>query len=211
MDLTRYGHAGADGTLRHRLEMTGRSDRRDEGARPPGSRRAVLAYVAAWVAGAAVFTALVLAVLDGDDEVSLPPVRATQLPDAARDAGCELRRAQSGDRLNPPVDGPAAPTPAAPGFYEDPPQPSALVAALRDGVIVIQFREGLEGGRVDVLRALQEAAPAGTIVAPNESGMPFEVAVTAYRRLLGCRRFSDASLDAVRLFSGRFVGSGPDA
>lgn len=172
----------------------------------------MLAYVGAWVAGAAVFTALVLAVLDGDDgEVSLPPVRETQLPDAARDAGCELRRAQPGDRLNPPVDGPAAPTPAAPGFYEDPPQPSALVAALRDGVIVIQFREGLEGGSVDVLRALQEAVPAGTIVVPNESGMPFEVAVTAYRRLLGCRRFSDASLDAVRLFSGRFVGSGPDA
>jgi hypothetical protein len=34
--------------------------------------------------------------------------------------------------------------------------------------------------------------------------------VTAYRRLLGCRELSQPSIDAIQLFRGRFVGSGPD-
>jgi hypothetical protein len=41
--------------------------------------------------------------------------------------------------------------------------------------------------------------------------MPFAVAVTAYRRLLGCRDLNQSSVDAIQLFRGRFVGSGPDA
>jgi hypothetical protein len=39
--------------------------------------------------------------------------------------------------------------------------------------------------------------------------MPLELAVTAYLRLLGCRRAIDASIQAFLLFRGRFLGSGP--
>ena len=52
--------------------------------------------------------------------------------------------------------------------------------------------------------------PEGTIVAPNDTGMRFELAVVAYRRLLGCPRFTAQALDAVQLFRGRYLGSGPD-
>ena len=40
--------------------------------------------------------------------------------------------------------------------------------------------------------------------------MRYEVAVAAYRRLLGCTRFTDAAIDAIRLFRGRYIGIGPD-
>ena len=34
--------------------------------------------------------------------------------------------------------------------------------------------------------------------------------VTAWRRLLGCSRFGGGTIDAIRLFRGRFIGTGPD-
>ena len=55
---------------------------------------------------------------------------------------------------------------------------------MREGVVVMQFRD-LSASDLELLRSLQEAVPDGTIVAPNDTGMPFVVAVTAYRRLLG--------------------------
>jgi hypothetical protein len=175
------------------------------------SRLATLAYVAAWLVAATAIVGVLLAVLDTDEPkvVSLPPVQETELADAARRAGCELRRARSGERLNPPVVGGSGATPARAGFYEESLDPVSLLAALRDGVIVIQFRD-LESGDIDLLHSFQEAVPDGTIVVPNDTGMPFAVAVTAYRRLLGCRDLNQSSVDAIQLFRGRFVGSGPD-
>jgi Protein of unknown function (DUF3105) len=190
--------------------MDGSDRRSDDGGRN-GSRVATLAYAAAWLVAATVIVGVLLAVLDtGEpDDVSLPPVHETELARAADRAGCELRRAGSHERLNPPVTGGLGALPARPGFYDESPSASSLLAALRNGVVVIQFRE-LDDSGIDLLRSFQEAVPGGTIVAPNETGMPFVVAVTAYRRLLGCRELNAASVDAIQLFRGRFVGSGPD-
>jgi hypothetical protein len=177
----------------------------------PGTRIATLAYVSAWLVAAAVVIGIVLAMFEGEPtgEISLPPVHDTELDQAAREAGCELHRVRGGERLNPAVVGGFGAMPARPGVYEKSPGAPALLAALRDGVIVIQFR-GLDSEDVELLRAIQEAVPDGTIVAPNETAMPFAVAVTAYRRLLGCPDLSEQSIDALQLFRGRFVGTGPD-
>ena len=78
-------------------------------------------------------------------------------------------------------------------------------------MIVIHVRGDLDEGRLEDLRAVQAAAPNGTIVTPNETGMRYQIGVTAYRRLLGCERLSEASIDALLLFRGRYLGSGPDA
>ena len=179
----------------------------------PRARIAVIAYAVAWLAAAAVAVGIVFAIFGGDDAdvVSVPPLRETELPQAAGQGHCELRSAAAGERFNPPVDGPAGVAPARPGFYDEPVASAALIAAVRHGIIVIQFRAGLEGDRVDALKQLQEAVPEGTIVAPNDTGMRFELAVTAYRQLLGCPRFTDQALDAVQLFRGRFLGSGPES
>ena len=175
------------------------------------SRMATFVYVARWLIGAAILAGVAIVLLDDGDgeEVSLPPIRETQLVDAARRADCEFRRAARGDRLDPAVDGPAGSAAAPAGFYDEAPDSGSLVAALRRGVVVIHFRSDLDGERVDELRRIQEAAPNGTIVTPNSS-MSFEVAATAFRRLLGCPRASDKSMEAALLFRGRFLGAGPE-
>ena len=176
-----------------------------------GSRLATIAYAAAWLVAATVIVGILLAVLDSGEpnEVSLPPVRETELDTAASHAGCELQRASVGERLNPPVLGGAGTVPARPGFYDESLDGESLLAAMRDGVIVIHFRD-LAPSDLDLLREFQEAVPDGTIVVRNDTRMPFVVAVTAYRRLLGCRTLSQSSVDAIQLFRGRFLGSGPD-
>lgn len=186
------------------------SDRRGAHGGRSGSRIATLAYAAGWLVATAVVVGVLLAVLDsgGPEEVSLPPVRETELDRAAARAGCQLRHAE-GEHLNPPVEGGVGASPAQPGFYEESPDVESLVAAMRDGVIVIHFRD-LASSEVELLRSLQEAVPDGTIVVRNDTAMPFVVAVTAYGRLLGCRTLDEVSLDAIQLFRGRFVGSGPD-
>ncbi len=165
-----------------------------------------------WLAAGAVVAVLAILALGGGEPktVAVPPVEETRLDHAALAAGCELKRASPREQLNPAVTGPAAAPSAHAGFYDEAPDPASLVSALRKGVIVIQFRD-LDGDRMDELRDLQEALPEGTIVAPNSTGMPYRVAVTAYRHLLGCGRISDEAIEAVQLFRGRYLGSGPDA
>ncbi|HEX6027075.1 MAG TPA: DUF3105 domain-containing protein [Solirubrobacter sp.] len=177
------------------------------------SRSAVVAYAAGWLLAVAAAVGIVFAIFGREqfETVGVPPVRETQLTDAAGHGRCVLHMAKRGERLNPPVDGPAGVPPARPGFYDKPISALQLSAAVRHGIVVIQFRDGLEGKRLEHLKTLQAAVPEGTIVAPNATGMRFELAVTAYRRLLGCPRFSDQSLDAVQLFRGRYLGSGPES
>jgi hypothetical protein len=176
----------------------------------PRIGKALLRYTLAWLAAGAVAAALLVALLDdGDELVALPPVRQIDLVAAARAAGCELREPGAAVVLNPPVKGSTPAEPASPGVYDRPPDIETLVAALQRGVIVIHYRPSLPRRRVDELRRLQGAVPDGTIVTPNGTGMEYEVAATAWRRLLGCPRLTAASVDAVRLFRGRFLASGP--
>ncbi|MDP1849480.1 MAG: DUF3105 domain-containing protein [Solirubrobacteraceae bacterium] len=178
-----------------------------------GRIRAIARYGLICVAVGAAVTGLVLAIVGGlerDPQASLPPVRETQLVRAVQHGSCELRRARGGERLRPPVDGPSTAAAAQPRFYAEAPPADRLTAALRAGVIVIHYRPGLDEERLAQLRTLQTVVPRGTIVTPGASGMHYEVAVAAYRRLLGCTRFSDAAIDAIRLFRGRYIGIGPD-
>jgi hypothetical protein len=182
--------------------------------RPRSDRRALILYVIVWLAAGAVVAATLLVAMRGDGvddaaQISLPPVRQTELATAADTAGCLLRAGSRRARNEPVVEGAAAP-PAAAQYYESPPAAASLVGAMRRGIVVISYRPELAPEHRDRLRVLQRAVPSGTIVAPN-AAMPFVIAVTAWRRLLGCRRVGAGTLDAMRLFLGRFVGSGPDS
>ena len=178
---------------------------------PPASRGALARYVVGWLAAGAVAAALLVVVLKplGGGETELPPVRQIDLEHAARTADCKLQRDGRRERLNPTAHGHPRVGPARPGRYDQPLRSDSLVAALRRGIIVVQYQASLPAEDVDQLRALFDDVPRGTIVAPNATGMPYAVAVTAWRRLLGCRRFATSTIDAVRLFRGRFIGSGP--
>ena len=177
--------------------------------RPHFTGGAIVAYAVAWLVAVAVAVGLVLALAGHETTVNLPPVNERDLAAAARHGGCQMQTASAGERLTPPVDGGAGARPAAPGVYTKSPPIAALTAALRRGLIVIQFRADLPGEAVSALKKLQAAVPKGTIVTPDATGMRFVVAVTAYRHLLGCPRYDTGVLDAVRLFRGRFLGSGP--
>ncbi len=139
----------------------------------------------------------------------MPPVQETKLEDAATAAGCELRHDILGRVQDPPVAGPRTTAPTRPGVYTKIPQQTALIGALRRGIIVIHYRPSLPREQIEQLERLHEALPEGTIVTPNPK-MPYEAAATAWQRLLGCRRFREESMDAMRLFRGRYIGLGPD-
>jgi len=172
----------------------------------------LLRYVLAWAGGAALVVAVVLVVLgpDDDDAVTLPPVRQIELTAAARAAGCELRSGDAWDVLALPLPGTPRGRAARAGVYDEPPDAAELVAALRRGVIVVQHRADLPERERDELRALQKAIPGGTIVTPEPARSPYAVAAVAWRRVLGCRNYAAGAADAIRLFRGRFIGSGPD-
>jgi hypothetical protein len=175
------------------------------------ARYPLVRYALAWLAAGALGTALLVAVLDDADRpVELPPVQGVDLPATARAAGCELRGPAGVRGLNPPVDGPRGDSPARPSAPRSAADARRSPAALRRGVVVIHYAARVSRRDVDELRNLQAAVPEGTIVAPNGTRMPYDVAVTAWRRLLGCPRFAPEVLDAVQLFRGRFLGQGPD-
>lgn len=171
--------------------------------------RAVGGYALVCVAIGAAVAALLVALVDGADPgsgVSLPPVRQTQLVKAVQFSGCKLRRTEAAR----PRDETPEPAGARPGFYDEALPGALLDVALRRGVIVISYRRGIDHARVEQLRSLQTVVPTGTIVAPGGAASRYEVAVAAYRRLLECAEFTDAAIDAIRLFRGRYIGTGPD-
>lgn len=178
---------------------------------PRSSARALLRYVVGWSVAGAVIAALALVLLRGGDDgqdVSVPPLEQTELAAAARAGGCEIRQDDGSGRLRPPVDGAFA-TAARPGIYDRTPSVRSLIGALRRGIIVIHYRSAVGEERVRELQELQRAVPAGTIVTRNED-MGYLIAVATWRRLLGCSTVRDGTSDAVQLFRGRYLGSGPD-
>jgi hypothetical protein len=124
---------------------------------------------------------------------------------AARTAHCVL----SDDGGRPPTGGPAG-TPARAARYRRPVPSEALVGALRQGAIVIQYRRETAGDDVGDLDRLRAEHAGSTLMVPDGSGMRFLVAATAWRRVLGCPTVSDSSLDAMRRFRQRYAGGGPD-
>lgn len=175
-------------------------------------RRALARYVAAWLLGGALVAGAAVWLIErfSEDEVSLPPVHETELGDAARRAGCTLRTVDPGEVTRPPVDGTPGVAPAPSGVFEDAPSADELVAAMRAGTVVIHHHRELAGEYRDQLREIHDALPEGTIVTPAAEDMPGEIAVTAFRRILSCPAYDESTFEAVRLFQGRFVGSGPD-
>lgn len=204
------------GRLRRRREreiitLGMRRDQPDTGTWHGAARAGAIArYALARIALGGVIAALALVVLDEPaGRPALPPMHQTELLPAVRSAGCTLRHARPHERVLPPVDGRRGPSARA-AFYRTSPPVGRLTAAVRRGVIVIYYVPRLGDGRLRQLEALQTVVPGGTIVAPDTTGMRYAVAVAAYRRLLACPRFTDAAIDAIRLFRGRHIGTGPD-
>jgi hypothetical protein len=176
-----------------------------------GRIQAIVRYALVCVAAGAGVAGLAIAVLGGADRdaaATLPPVREIQLVKAVEAGRCRLHRVRDDGLTRATVRGDAVA--ARPGFYDRAPPAARLTAALRRGVIVIAYRPQVGARGVERLRALQQVVPRGTIGTRGPSAMRNEVQAAAFGRVLGCRRFTDAAVDAVRLFRGRYLGIGPD-
>jgi hypothetical protein len=150
--------------------------------------------------------------------------KVTNLQKAAKEAGCDLR-------LHLPEEGhehipPTAPTPEyktnpptsgnhveppyqqADGAYKEMPQELDIVHSLEHGRMEIQYSPDLPESAQLELIGLYDTMYGATLLFPNEN-MPYEVAATTWRNLIGCNEYKGAiTLDAIRAFGAQTWGQG---
>jgi hypothetical protein len=153
-----------------------------------------------------------------------PPLKVANLQKAAKEAGCDLR-------LHLPEEGhthipPTSPTPEygtnpptsgnhveppfqqADGAYSEMPQEIDMVHSLEHGRMEIQYSPHLSGGAQLELIGLYNTMYGATLLFPNEN-MPYEVAATTWRNLIGCNEYKGSiTLDAIRDFGKQTWGHG---
>jgi Protein of unknown function (DUF3105) len=161
---------------------------------------------------------------DEREGTSVPPVKVTDLKEAAKKADCDLR-------LNLPNEGhthipPTAPTPSygtnpptsgnhveppyqqADGAYSEMPKEIDIVHSLEHGRLEIQYSPDLPESEQLELVGLYDTMYGATLLFPNEN-MPYAVAATSWRSLIGCNEYKGAiTLDALRDFGKAKWGHG---
>jgi Protein of unknown function (DUF3105) len=159
-----------------------------------------------------------------------PAVKDTDLEKAAKEADCVLKlklkdeghthiapTAKTPDyKTNPPTSGNHAEPPyqQADGAYSEMPGEIFIVHSLEHGRIQIQYSPELPEKAQLELKGLYDTIYGGALLFPN-TNMDYEVAVTAWTKLMGCQEYEGAAtLDAIRDFGkaewGRFGGEPPN-
>jgi Protein of unknown function (DUF3105) len=160
-----------------------------------------------------------------DREGTAPPeLQQGDLQKAAQAANCELRLNLPDEgsthitnesqipnyKTNPPTSGNHNPEQMADGAYSEMPDPWYFVHSLEHGRIEIQYSPDLPEEDQLALKGVFDEKPEGVLFFPNPD-MPYEVAVTAWTQLMGCKTYEgDATLDAVRDFRDIYIGQGPE-
>lgn len=152
---------------------------------------------------------------------SVPPRQITDLRQAADAADCTIRsfedegRRHVGDdpsyRSSPPHSGDHARTPAEDGAYSEAPRTGAVVHALEHGRVAYWFRPGASARLRGALKALFDEDDRHVLLVPADAGMPFEVAASAWRKVLGCPDVTRDSVDALRAFRDAYRDQGPES
>lgn len=205
---------------RLRLE---RMEQERAAAKQATHQRRTKAIVGVGVAAVAVLAVVLLAGGGGGSDTK----SAAQVTTKARAARCQFHEYPSQGRnhvtgkvnyrTNPPTSGPHNPAPAADGPYApgSGPAPENLVHALEHGRVEFQFKPGTP--RPDLRRFAGIAAEPlhGTpdyhvLVFENNTSMPTQYAVTAWRRSIQCSSLSPAAIDAMRAFRKAFTDKAPE-
>jgi hypothetical protein len=166
--------------------------------------------------------------LQPDDREGTPPpaVKVSNLQQAAKRAGCDVRLHLKDEghthlpagseapeyKTNPPTSGNHVEPPyqQADGAYTEEPLPINMVHSLEHGRMEIQYSPELPDDEQLALKGLYETMYGGTLLYPNGE-MPYAVAATTWTNLLGCKQYKGAAtLDAIRAFGratwGRYGG-----
>ncbi len=161
---------------------------------------------------------------DGREGTPPPPLEQGDLETAADAAGCELMLDLPDEGsthvtnesdipdygTNPPTSGNHNPNQQADGAYSEMPDPWYFVHALEHGRIEIQYSPDLPEADQLELKGVFDEDPAGMLIFPNDE-MPYEVAVTAWTQMMGCKTYDGAAtLDAIRDFRDTYRGQGPE-
>jgi hypothetical protein len=148
-----------------------------------------------------------------------PPEKIADLPAAAKAAGCKLANPPIEGRTHvtgkvkyhtvPPTSGNHYPIPQDDGVYTKTPPFTHLVHTLEHGRIEMQYKPGIDPKRLAQLGGLYNEDPSYMLLFPNAS-MPYEIAVTAWGHLAGCKKVTDATFDVIRDFKRRYLGTSPE-
>jgi hypothetical protein len=216
---------------RRRLERIERERAEQQATR----RRRVYSVVAGTILSVAAVAAILIAVAangggggssgefghrDSAKNTLPPPAqKATDLVQAAKQAGCVLKNPPIEGRThttksvkygtNPPTSGNHYPIPEQDGVYTQQPPLTHLVHTLEHGRIEIQYTPTLAPRRVRQLGGLLNQDRSYTLLFPNKT-MKYDVAVTAWGHLAGCKKVTNGTFDVIRAFKLRYVGKGPE-
>jgi Protein of unknown function (DUF3105) len=154
----------------------------------------------------------------------VPAAKVTNLQEAAKKADCDLRlnlpnegsthlpptAATPEYGTNPPTSGNHVEPPyqQADGAYSEMPKELDIVHSLEHGRMEIQYSPDLSESEQLELIGLYDTMYGATLLFPNEN-MPYAVAVTTWRNLIGCNEYKGAvTLDAIRAFGKAKWGQG---
>jgi len=107
----------------------------------------------------------------------------------------------------PPTSGPHDPSPAPCGISTDPISNTVQVHDLEHGVVMVQYRPGLDPSQVTALQTLGRSYSSHVIMAPYPN-LPTPVAASAWTKLM---RLDRADVGKLRGFIERFRQHGPEA
>lgn len=206
-----------------------RSEREErERAEAQAAKRKRMTQIAGGVVvGLVIVAGVVLAIAGGKDAK-----RDTgALTADARAAHCVVRSFPSEGRehvtghltaadfgTNPPTSGDHNPTPAPDDVYPpgDEPRIENWVHTLEHGRILFQYAPGTPAARIAQLQRLYDepvlSSPNGyhSVLMENNTKMPFAVAAVAWRHYVGCAKFTDRSIAALRAFRRVYIDTAPE-
>jgi hypothetical protein len=113
-------------------------------------------------------------------------------------------------RTNPPTSGPHNPIPAPDRVYSVAPRPENYVHSLEHGRIELQYRPGSPAAVQTALRRVYDEFTHHMLLFPNNTGMDFEVAATAWKHRLGCAHFNPRVPEALRRFRDAYRDRAPE-
>lgn len=172
----------------------------------------------------------------GGDELpsggEAPTQKITDLEEAAKAAGCELKSFKGTSRehtsdlaeaisyeSNPPTTGKHFEEPEQDGAFSEAPDAKKLVHTQEHGRVIIWFKKTLPKDDRAGLKALFDEDSYQMVLTPNNTKMTYAVASTAWNadpkpngtgRLLGCPKFTPQVFDALRTFKDEHRSNGPE-
>ena len=200
---------------------------REAAEKKAAQRKRLVQIIGGVVVGAAIVVGVVLALAGGGKGSGR---NSGDLTAAAKAAGCVVRSfpnegqahvtkelTAADFKTNPPTSGDHNVTPAQDGVYAPGNEPKIQnwVHTLEHGRIIFMYKKGTPAATIAKLQSLFNEKSLGksayhSVLMQNNSEMPFEVAAVAWRHYVGCEKYSDKAIAAMRAFRNVYVDTAPE-